>query len=595
MTSPPKGQPVLSSSPSSINGVSPIRLGGSQSDCAETPNHARRSPTLPRSFDPNDPEVRERQRTMDVDMALHLSRARRDTTLSVTSPYDDSQQQHQLDTSYPILAPLSSNEQRAIDIARGEGPHQFEDGDVADDVTHHPQRQSLQVPDDFSLPHLNQTQDPSLLVSLSTPHADSENLPPSIYALPTYNANISSDYHFSLMEEFRAEEKAILGIKSPSARFSGNVAKARRTITESDLNATQSRPPPGPSDGLADCAFIFQPSVQQRKLSQSNTQPRLHRKGIGGKIALFEGNPSEPPPGQLGKGHVRSLNVVPSEDNLFSGIAGDNIRFHGSSGGVGTGMSPGMGILNTGHDRPYRFSFYSNALSATIHARCLSELPAENQTFEELFTGTSRQSDATTNTPSASRSSSLGIRGGESVQVPHGNRNSSSNLKVPDYSRNTMTGGMVGGKADFEGNTWWLDVQSPTDEEMKTLSRVGICCVYADGQVTDLAVGMYIMKVFSIHPLTTEDIQMEESREKIELFRHYYFVCFRSFDQDPYSPTHLEPLNMYIIVFREGTLSVRIDSLRHFSSGCSLRIVSLPPHSSSSKCTTSNQATQRLY
>jgi magnesium transporter len=68
-------------------------------------------------------------------------------------------------------------------------------------------------------------------------------------------------------------------------------------------------------------------------------------------------------------------------------------------------------------------------------------------------------------------------------------------------------------------------------------------------------------KVFSIHPLTTEDIQMEETREKIELFRNYYLVCFRSFDQDPYSPTHLEPLNMYIIVFREGTLSVSIMSI----------------------------------
>lgn len=50
---------------------------------------------------------------------------------------------------------------------------------------------------------------------------------------------------------------------------------------------------------------------------------------------------------------------------------------------------------------------------------------------------------------------------------------------------------------------------------------------------------------------------MEETREKIELFRNYYFVCFRSFDQDQYSPTYLEPLNMYIIVFREGILSVR--------------------------------------
>jgi magnesium transporter len=49
---------------------------------------------------------------------------------------------------------------------------------------------------------------------------------------------------------------------------------------------------------------------------------------------------------------------------------------------------------------------------------------------------------------------------------------------------------------------------------------------------------------------------MEETREKIELFRNYYLVCFRGFDQDPFSPTHLEPLNMYIIVFREGILSV---------------------------------------
>lgn len=49
---------------------------------------------------------------------------------------------------------------------------------------------------------------------------------------------------------------------------------------------------------------------------------------------------------------------------------------------------------------------------------------------------------------------------------------------------------------------------------------------------------------------------MEETREKIELFRNYYFVCFRSFEQDNLSPTYLEPLNMYIIVFREGILSV---------------------------------------
>jgi len=72
-----------------------------------------------------------------------------------------------------------------------------------------------------------------------------------------------------------------------------------------------------------------------------------------------------------------------------------------------------------------------------------------------------------------------------------------------------------------------------------------------------------LSKVFSIHPLTSEDIQMEETREKIELFRNYYFVCFRGFDQDVYSPTHLEPLNMYIIVFREGTLSFHFRGTPH--------------------------------
>ena len=56
---------------------------------------------------------------------------------------------------------------------------------------------------------------------------------------------------------------------------------------------------------------------------------------------------------------------------------------------------------------------------------------------------------------------------------------------------------------------------------------------------------------------------MEETREKIELFRNYYLLCFRSFDQDPYSPTYLEPLNMYIVVFREGTLSFHFRQTPH--------------------------------
>ena len=104
-----------------------------------------------------------------------------------------------------------------------------------------------------------------------------------------------------------------------------------------------------------------------------------------------------------------------------------------------------------------------------------------------------------------------------------------------------------------------------------------------------------LLKVFSIHPLTTEDIQMEETREKIELFRNYYLVCFRSFDQDPYSPTHLEPLNMYIIVFREGILSVSFPSIAEALGFTFYNLVPLPANAPPAERSATDQATERLH
>ncbi|KAJ7228250.1 cora-domain-containing protein [Mycena pura] len=201
-------------------------------------------------------------------------------------------------------------------------------------------------------------------------------------------------------------------------------------------------------------------------------------------MALFEGSTSDPPPFTIDGAHTTS------------GIPG---------------------ILHTGHDRPYRFSFYSNAFPATVHARSLSELPAEGQSFSDLFTGI----------PPPKRGGDQPTR---PSPVPLAGERPSNYKPISEQPRHSTS----------DTGAWWLDIQNPTDEEMKMLS-----------------------KVFSIHPLTTEDIQMEETREKIELFRNYYLVCFRSFDQDPYSPTHLEPLNMYIIVFREGTLSFHFRPTPH--------------------------------
>ncbi|KAI9288708.1 hypothetical protein BC943DRAFT_341908 [Umbelopsis sp. AD052] len=72
-----------------------------------------------------------------------------------------------------------------------------------------------------------------------------------------------------------------------------------------------------------------------------------------------------------------------------------------------------------------------------------------------------------------------------------------------------------------------------------------------------------LSKIFHIHPLTTEDITMEESREKCEVFKNYIFVCFRSFDADQYSLNYLQPIGLYIIMTREAILTFHYRPMMH--------------------------------
>ncbi|KFY10691.1 hypothetical protein V492_04893 [Pseudogymnoascus sp. VKM F-4246] len=98
-------------------------------------------------------------------------------------------------------------------------------------------------------------------------------------------------------------------------------------------------------------------------------------------------------------------------------------------------------------------------------------------------------------------------------------------------------------ESDDDG-VWWLNLSNPTEEEIRA-----------------------ICKAFQIHPLTMEDIEKQETREKIELFPAYYFACFRSFNtitnEDGNGATELDPFNVYVIVFREGTLSFSFAPNRH--------------------------------
>jgi magnesium transporter len=83
-----------------------------------------------------------------------------------------------------------------------------------------------------------------------------------------------------------------------------------------------------------------------------------------------------------------------------------------------------------------------------------------------------------------------------------------------------------------EGGCWWLDALNATEDEIAALC-----------------------KAFNVHSLTREDIVTKDPREKIELFKTYYFVSFRSFYQNKEDEDYLDPVSHYAIVFKQGLLT----------------------------------------
>ncbi|KAI1369255.1 hypothetical protein F5Y08DRAFT_292854 [Xylaria arbuscula] len=229
-------------------------------------------------------------------------------------------------------------------------------------------------------------------------------------------------------------------------------------------------------------------------------------------------------------------------------------------------------------EAPYRFTYFNEELQSTIHSQTISELVQPDATFRELFipdppilsdssdegddellaevASISRDDEQSSKIPSRQLSSATNI-----IVEPQLDHSISPKEKVPaskSSSRQTshettpkrVKSPLPNTKSPRPANVkqpqygerpvWWLDVLSPTDAEMKALA-----------------------KAFGIHPLTSEDIMLQEQREKVELFRHYYFVNYRSFDQDANSENHLEPVNMYVVVFREGVLSFHFSQTPH--------------------------------
>ncbi|WFD34227.1 CorA metal ion transporter [Malassezia cuniculi] len=302
-----------------------------------------------------------------------------------------------------------------------------------------------------------------------------------------FRSNKPYPFDFGALESFAEEERDRIGTRGTWPALSTSLsASARDNGVSMGHSAETSK------------ATLY--SRRPRRMSNMDVSGNKFQR----KIAMFEGGGSYTSSFEPGTAERYTDNPQPPNDASMRPLLNGSVPRYGANRDSKSGPSPAA----LAQDKPYRFTFYSNALPNTIHARYLSELPAPGQSFEELI---------------------LGQKSRRPSQAPAGRLAPGGKLVTPE-----------GTDAEEEQNTWWLDVLCPTDQEMKTLSRA-----------------------FGIHPLTTEDILMEETREKIELFRNYYLVCFRSFDQNPYSPTYLEPLNMYIIVFRDGTLSFHFRHTPH--------------------------------
>ncbi|KAI2628977.1 hypothetical protein GGS21DRAFT_545445 [Xylaria nigripes] len=235
------------------------------------------------------------------------------------------------------------------------------------------------------------------------------------------------------------------------------------------------------------------------------------------------------------------------------------------------------GWFQVEEDAPYRFTYFREELQATIHSQTISELAQPDSSFQQLFLPdppllSDSSSEEDDYLPGDASSTS---RGGErlfksptkqssgSATTPpesQGHQNPSpkekptvsispsrdrSHNSTPKRGLSPFPGAKLAPENDKtprygERPVWWLDVLSPTNAEMNIIA-----------------------KAFGIHPLTAEDILLQEQREKVEIFKHYYFVNYRTFDQDANSANHLEPVNMYVVVFREGVLSFHFSQTPH--------------------------------
>jgi magnesium transporter len=119
-------------------------------------------------------------------------------------------------------------------------------------------------------------------------------------------------------------------------------------------------------------------------------------------------------------------------------------------------------------------------------------------------------------------------------------------LLQPGEATNNMFSGTKG--------PFWIDIVTPNSDDLVRLASA-----------------------FGVHPLSIEDVQMADSREKCEIFEHYLFLCIQTCDQKFLSSATnnlgrrpsmdgLElnsPAILYILVFQNYVISIHHEPIPH--------------------------------
>lgn len=243
------------------------------------------------------------------------------------------------------------------------------------------------------------------------------------------------------------------------------------TIGDAD-SQTGSSPPPKTEDLHVEPENTFT-RRRQRKLSNTNATARRQ-----GRLALFEGLG-----GGLNDDSVRgeSYTVDVHNHDPLNGFSSalptkaPRKPFPAIASGIQSGKYtdyPDALGPPVGRERPYRFSFYSNALPATIHARSLSELPSEGQTFGDLFAGRPAGKGNDKNGSDGASFAASRTGSGAATPVTETGPKASMLARAAAHAADRPQPKPV--EDDVETKTWWLDVLSPTDEEMRMLAKVSL-------------------------------------------------------------------------------------------------------------------------